>query len=784
MARQLAPGHRVLVPLRSRRLTAVVTETGEHLDSGGSVPKAIIELLEPRPLFDSAHLQLIEFLANYYMVRIGEAFRNVLPSLARVESHRMFRIALVPGPLARLAFSSIERDVIDALSHRPMTMRQLLRLGEAGEIRRAIRRLTIDGYISARAATRGRHRTEKPTDEVGASNGNDREPFDPVAFSRTAQGFHQTPELPPRTGPMLELTAEQLAAVLAVTPHIDQRQFEPFLLSGVTGSGKSEVYIRLAGEALNIKRQVLVLVPEIVLADQLVASFRSRFGSLVAVVHSAQNIAERWASWVAALNGDVRIIIGPRSAIFAPINDLGLIVVDEEHDSAYKQEEGIRYNARDLAVALGRFASCPVVLGSATPSAESFANARVSRYRLLRLTRRVHQREFAQVDIIDLRRHLERFQEHAAAPVELETAKRGSDWSGGLQLDSQLSGGGETVEAVDPSPLAQQVLLSPPLLEALRENLDAEGQSLVFLNRRGYHNFLQCHLCGNVITCTNCSVSMTFHLRGRTLRCHYCGATEQAPDKCYECGGFGMEGQGFGTERLVLALRRLLPTARIERMDSDTSSRGGARRAILQAVRCGEIDLLVGTQMITKGLDFHNVTLVAVVLADLSLNLPDFRSAERTFQLLTQAAGRAGRGERPGRVLIQTYAPHHYSVRAARDQDYSRFIRREMELRRELMYPPFARLAMVRIEGAEPTDVSDAATKIAALLTRSAKPESVRVLGPAPAPIERINKRYRWQVLIKARERPELRAALSQIASFQSRKDVRVNIDIDPVNML
>jgi primosomal protein N' (replication factor Y) (superfamily II helicase) len=277
---------------------------------------------------------------------------------------------------------------------------------------------------------------------------------------------------------------------------------------------------------------------------------------------------------------------------------------------------------------------------------------------------------------------------------------------------------------------------------------------------------------------------MTFHLRGRTLRCHYCGASEPAPDKCFECGGFGMEGQGFGTERLVHALRRLLPTARIERMDSDTSGRRGARRAILESVRCGEVDLLVGTQMITKGLDFHNVTLVAVILADLSLNLPDFRSAERTFQLLTQAAGRAGRGERPGRVLIQTYAPHHYSVRAARDQDYARFIRREMELRRELMYPPFARLALVRIEGAEAGDVSDDATKIAALLTSSTKLENVRVLGPAPAPIERINKRYRWQVLIKAGERSVLRAALSQIASYRTRKDVRVSIDIDPINML
>jgi primosomal protein N' (replication factor Y) len=341
-----------------------------------------------------------------------------------------------------------------------------------------------------------------------------------------------------------------------------------------------------------------------------------------------------------------------------------------------------------------------------------------------------------------------------------------------------------SIQRADSDVPAVQVPLAPQLIVALRENLAAAGQSLVFLNRRGYHNFLQCRLCGNVIACTNCSVSMTFHLRGRALRCHYCGAREPAPEKCFECGGFGLEGQGFGTEQLVQALARLLPSARIERMDSDTSGRGGARTAILRSVRSGAVDILVGTQMITKGLDFHNVTLVAVVLADLSLNLPDFRSAERTFQLLTQAAGRAGRGERPGRVLIQTYAPHHYSIRAARDQDYARFIRREMELRRELRYPPFAQLAMVRIEGNELAQVSDGAAKIARRLALAANPENLQVLGPAPAPIERIKQRYRWQVLVKARERHELRVALAEVASDRTGDGVRVSIDIDPINML
>jgi primosomal protein N' (replication factor Y) (superfamily II helicase) len=787
LAEELAPGHRVLVPLRSRRVTAIVTEVGDNLDSGGAVPKAIIELLEARPLFDSAHLQLIDFLASYYMTPIGEAFRNVLPSLARVESHRIFRLARAPSLLAQVVLTPLDRKIIEALTKRPMSLRQLDRLGESGEVKTAIARLIVEGWITTRDTTRGRHRQQTAVSLKASVISKGIEPPVPLvtSFGEAASDYQGSPAL--------ELSSEQAAAISAVTPAIRRGQFEPFLLWGVTASGKSEVYIRLAAEALTAGRQVLVLVPEIALADQLVASFRSRFGLRVALAHSAQNVSQRWASWMAALNGDARIMIGPRSAIFAPINDLGLIVVDEEHDSTYKQEDGIRYNARDLAVVLARFANCPVILGSATPSAESYANSRRGRYRLLQLTRRVREREFARVEIIDLRQH---------RPASVKTTTTMSLSEGTKAARSPISGSdgrmlpvhqpsscagaelSETVADSSDSAATEQIPLSTILIEALRENLRATGQSLVFLNRRGYHNFLQCHFCGSVITCSNCSVSMTFHLRGRMLRCHYCGASEPAPDKCFECGGFGLEGQGFGTERLVHALARLFPSARIERMDSDTSRRGGARGAILRGVRGGDVDILVGTQMITKGLDFHNVTLVAVVLADLSLSLPDFRSAERTFQLLTQAAGRAGRGERPGRVLIQTYAPHHYSIRTARDQDYARFIRREMELRRELMYPPFARLALVRVEGDDPARVSERATKIAALLVQAAKPENMRVLGPAPAPIERIKQRYRWQVLVKSRERGELRAALAAVGGYQARDHVRVIIDVDPVNMM
>jgi len=802
MAQRVMPGHRVLVPMRSRKLTGVVVEVGSEIDFDGAVARAILEVLEPRPLFDRAHLELIRFLANYYMAPLGEAYRAVIPAAARVESRRMFQTGVVPGPLALAVMSPIERAIVDALGKRPLTLRQVQRLGDRKAVAAALARLAAEGLVEHHDGIRGRHRhgiasivrlkaegtppqvrSDRQREIVRQLLGAGQTGVSLDRLEERIEGARTVVRTMARRGivelaapdfavagtmvpvgeeplpPALELSWEQAAAVEAAMPAVRDGRFEAFLLWGVTASGKTEVYLRLAAEALAAGRQVLVLVPEIALADQVVRAFRKHFGALVAIAHSAQNVAERWASWMAALGGEARIMIGPRSAVFAPLHDAGLVVVDEEHDPAYKQEDGIRYHARDLAVALARASRCPIVLGSATPSAESYANARRGRYKLLRLSRRVAEREMAQVELVDLR-------EHRAPPA------KGAD-AGASAADSAVH---------------DAVPLSPPLLDALRDNLAAHGQSVVFLNRRGYHNFLQCHLCGNVIACANCSVSMTFHLRDRSLRCHYCGASTAAPEKCPECSGFGLEGQGFGTERLVQALAEKIPAARIERMDSDTSGRRGARTAMIDALTRGELDILVGTQMITKGFDLPGVTLVGVVLADLALNLPDFRCAERTFQLLTQVAGRAGRGERPGRVLIQTYAPHHYSIRAARDQDYARFMRRELELRRELMYPPFARMALVRIEGEDSAHVSAVAAKTAAALSRLAQVETMRVLGPAPAPIERIRQRYRWQVMLKSTGLNEMRAALAamraEMAPLADRENVRVGIDIDPVNML
>ncbi|MGH7819297.1 MAG: replication restart helicase PriA, partial [Candidatus Binatia bacterium] len=541
-------------------------------------------------------------------------------------------------------------------------------------------------------------------------------------------------------------TAAQADAVQAVGEAAAAGGFTAFLLRGVTGSGKTEVYLRSIESVVARGRSAMLLVPEIALTEEVVSRVVARFGSSVALLHSALSPGERWDEWRRLARREARVVVGVRSAVFAPLPDLGIVIVDEEHDGAYKQDDGLRYNARDLAVVRARDASCPIVLGSATPSIETWWNATSGRYRLLELSERVERRPLPEVELIDLR------------------AER---------------------------PDGEPAIFAPRLRTALSETLASGQQSLVFLNRRGYAHYLQCTLCGSVMGCPNCSVTLTFHLRRRLLRCHHCDYRLAAPDLCPHCGSPSLRDVGVGTEQVEAALRQLFPRARIARMDRDTMARKGAQRGILAAWRDARIDILVGTQMVTKGHDIPGVTLVGVIAADQALNFPDFRAAERTFQMLTQVAGRAGRGERAGRVLIQTYRPGHYALQHAATHDFLGFASRELGYREALAYPPYSRLVNLRLDGLDAARVERGARALAESLReaneRLPRRDQAKILGPAQAPLERLRGRFRWQLLLKGREPRRLRGLVRPAVEAARRaagSTVRIAIDVDPYGML
>ena len=553
---------------------------------------------------------------------------------------------------------------------------------------------------------------------------------------------------------------EQAAAISAIREAAGT--FAPFLLYGVTGSGKTEVYLHAARDARAAGRGVLILVPEIGLTPQLIAEAARRFPGETTVLHSALTGPERWQAWRDVAAGRARVVIGARSAVFAPIPDLGLIVVDEEHDAAYKQEESPRYNARDLAVMRAKLASCPVVLASATPSLETHHAAEQGRYRRLTLPARHNDAPLPEVQIVDLRNQA------AGTGVTGGPARATRD---------------PNAPPPPPSPL------SPALESALVDNYRAGDQSLLFLNRRGYARFTQCEACGHVENCPSCSVSLTVHRAQRIAACHHCGFTRKPATHCPGCGSLLAE-RGFGTEQIEEQVRTLLPAARVARLDRDTATSAKHLHATVTAWRHGELDVLVGTQMVAKGHDAPGVTLIGVVLADASLHFPDFRAAERTFQLLAQVSGRAGRGHKPGRVLVQTRQPDHPSLVAAQHHDFAAFARTELALRADLGYPPFGRLTRIVVEGAA-ADVERRAGAIAqrliAIAERMDEGRRPLILGPAPAPLERLRGRDRTQLLIKAVDAPAMAqilgaAALERAAGEDS--TLRVVVDVDPVNML
>jgi primosomal protein N' (replication factor Y) len=544
-------------------------------------------------------------------------------------------------------------------------------------------------------------------------------------------------------GPV-ELTGEQREAVTAIEDAVRSRRAETFLLHGVTGSGKTEVYLRAVADALAAGRQALVLVPEIPLTHQILARLRGRFGDRLAVLHSGLTPNERLAQWERLRCGEMPIAVGARSALFAPIANLGVIVMDEEHDAAYKSEDGFRYHARSLALRRARHESCPLVLGSATPALETRFAAERGRIRRLRLAHRIGSRPLPAVQVVDLAR------ERAAVP-------RG-----------------------------RKLVLSPPLLRALKETLAARAQSILFLNRRGFSTQIACVDCQHVARCKNCDIALTYHARAHALRCHYCDYQTPPPERCPGCGSDKASLLGIGTERVEEEVRAQLPDARVARLDRDTTAKRGTVESVLRQLASGELDVLIGTQMVAKGHDFPGVRLVGVINADLGLHLPDFRAAERTFQLLTQVAGRAGRGPLPGRVILQTWTPDHYAIRPAVSHDYERFYAEECKQREPLGYPPFGRLALVRVSAEDEALAREAATRLAAAAREAAGTGGPEVLGPAPAAIARLRGQYRYQVLLKHGSAERLHSVGRELLAAAGRlpPGVRFSIDLNPLDML
>jgi primosomal protein N' (replication factor Y) len=780
----LMPGVRVLVPLGPRQAVAMVAE----LADASSQPrlKAILAALDPQPLLDATLLRLCRWMAEYYVCSFADALTTALPGSLRMAVERTVQLA-GDGAGSQLTLTATEQAILSSLAD--TGAQRMTRLVEqfGASVRRALLALERKGLVHLTYHLAGGHGATKrirfyhAARVLGADEEHSwrtRRPSQyavyrylhqhPLQRARAAELRTTFPNLSAKLAALtraglvavaeeeiyrpvhaggaptdrpVQLTAAQRQAVERVSAGIGA-EFRTFFLWGVTGSGKTEVYLHSIAACLAAQRTALVLVPEISLTHQLVDRVRARFGERVAVLHSGLSDGERWDQWRQIAGGGLPIVVGARSAVFAPLPRLGLVVVDEEHDAAYKQEDGVRYSGRDVAVMRAKLSGCPALLGSATPAMETFHNGNTGRYELLRLPERVEARPLPAVEIIDLRRSPQ---------------------------------------------VGKQLLISPRLAAALQANLAARGQSLVFLNRRGFANFLQCHACGEPLKCPNCSVALTLHRRWNALRCHHCDYTIPPPPACSSCGGASLSAWGAGTEQVEAALRRLLPEARIGRMDRDTTSRKGAQREIFAAWERREFDVLIGTQMITKGHDVPGVTLVGVLLADLSLNLPDFRAAERTFQLLTQVAGRAGRGPRPGRVIIQTLQPLHVSLQCAAHHDYQRFAEHELAGRRELGYPPFARLVQVRCEGVS-ADATERVARVIGQHMRGAAPKGVGILGPAPAPLERLRGRYRWQLLVRGRNGAVIRAAAAagrDAVRRQARSlGVRVLVDVDPYNML
>ncbi len=773
------PGARVLVPLGKRTLTGIVVGESPQGASRDSI-KPILDILDDIAFLPPDVVSLVSWVADYYACGAGEAIAAAMPPRAWIESERHAQITET-GHARLLTERGLRRQMLDALDgDRPVRVESMVgRTGGHASLLSLERdglvtitqplKGTASAYRTVRVATLtaqghdiadlklGARQQEALALLKAAPDGIDATALAGRGISATTlarlsdlgllslsrRRFERDPfeqgavtSVPARQN--LVLTDEQSAAFVRLTSMAAENRFRTVVLHGVTGSGKTELYLRLADAVRQSGRGVLMLVPEIALTPAVAAIFRSTFGDRVAIQHSGLSDGERHDQWQRIRRGDVDVVVGTRSAVFSPVRSVGLVIVDEEHDGSYKQDESPRYHGRDVAVVRGSQAGALVVLGSATPSMESFHNAQSGRYELLTLERRVLDRPMASVRIVDMR------EEYAA------------------------SGPG--------------VILSAPLCDALSERLARREQSIVLLNRRGFATSVFCRQCASTLECPNCSVSLTVHKAARRARCHYCNYAMGIPNACVHCAGPYLEQVGFGTERVEAEILEKYPGVRVARVDRDTIRKRGAIAALLASFAAGEIDVLVGTQMIAKGHDFPRVTLVGVISADVGLGLADFRAAERTFQLLTQVAGRSGRGEIQGEAIVQTLYPKHYSIRHACRQDYPAFYQDEIAFRRGMKYPPTVALINTIVKARTREGAMDDAGELVNALRVEGEP--YRVLGPAPAPLSRLKGEYRAQFFIKGSNRPAMRQALQAVLSSRPEIRRRTVVDVDPMSVL
>jgi primosomal protein N' (replication factor Y) (superfamily II helicase) len=776
---RVRPGSRILAPFGPRKLTGVILRC--HDERPAVNTREALRLLDSEPVLDGELLALGKWIAAYYCSPLGEVLRGMLPLASEIRQGKIWSLTDSGRDAARqLLLDSSPDDpaaqILRMLERRPLSAAYLARSLPLAD--KVVRSLERKGFIVAEQVQTERDPLRAPSDRLrielvpapperklnkperelraflelhpGSHNLKDLESTvrnaSPAARSLARKGVVTLRPEPAsaNAGPIRarhDLNPAQAAAYEQIRAAIQAHEFRTFLLHGVTGSGKTEVYLNAIEAVAAEGRSALLLVPEIALTPAMAGQFFSRFGDKVAILHSAFTDVERTEQWRRIRSGAASVVVGTRSGVFAPVRNLGLIIVDEEHDGSYKQEENPRYNGRDVAIVRAQAAGACVVLGSATPSLESRYNAERGKYTLVELPGRIESRPMPIVELIDMRQEF------------LETRR--------------------------------QATFSRKLMEAIGQRLESGEQTIVLLNRRGFSSFVACRACGERVQCINCSLTLTYHKRDRRLLCHYCGYAEKVPSACPKCTSEHIYFLGIGSEKVEEELHQAFPTARIARLDRDTVTGKRHYESILQDFREGNYDILVGTQMIAKGHDIPNVTLVGVISADVGLGMPDFRAAERTFQLLTQVAGRAGRGSLPGIVLIQTINPDHYAVRLASAQDYQAFYEKELNFRRMMHYPPFSAMANVLVRSEKKEAAMRMSTEMATLFLPP--PEKLRIMGPAEAPVPRLKNEYRYQFLIKSAGRKVLNELLQKIRGFaQERKwgATALVIDVDPLSLL